>query len=139
MERSAKFGAEASPILKSADPTQPLLITAPEESDRWTLFQILQMLAVKDNHKEEGRGSEGETGGRALFNSNCLTGLGNQNPFGDPACPASPQEVLDSVGLSGQIKPHDTARHSCDSCVCVDALIRGFLERRQSVGRRIHV
>ncbi|CAE6920188.1 unnamed protein product [Symbiodinium sp. CCMP2592] len=49
MERSAGFGAE--------------------EGDRWTLFEILEMLATKDNHKEE---------------------------------------VLDSVGLSGQIKPHDT-------------------------------
>ncbi|CAE7448984.1 blt [Symbiodinium sp. CCMP2456] len=49
MERSAGFGTE--------------------EGDRWTLFEILEMLATKDNHKEE---------------------------------------VLDSVGLSGQIKPQDT-------------------------------
>ena len=50
MERSAGFGTEVC-VATAGDIITPDPALH-QESDRWTLFEILQMLAVKDNHKE---------------------------------------------------------------------------------------
>ena len=98
------------------------------------------MLATKDNHKEE------------IFMASMVVCRSHTHFWYDDLlnvsawlrlCSNPCQEVLDSVGLSGQIKPHDTAasllvghaviQHAHDAHGLVNSSKRGGMPEQQNL------